>query len=531
LRTQQRPAVMRNMIGLTTALLATLALGRPIAAEPAPVGRVSGPVVQAVALEGDRLGSGTIRSIFGPTYINRHGDLAFHVSLERLGQQREGLFVWSGGAVAPLALEGQETGHGPLLLSAPYGGFGEWVWGDGAQALFLGAADANRDDVFDPATDPQFLFLAERGRLTPVLHVGDPLDGGTLLEILSFQVNGRGQVAFQALNDRNGDGQFDAGTDVAGIYLLDKGRAQPLVRNGDRVGDSVVRDLEYNLSSLWCFNDRAQALLPVLGLEAPGPFSQGGFGQILVDRAGKHLLARTGLVTPLGTIYSAPFSSLNNRGDVIFPATVRTADPPDEPLFPLFRVRAGATGERLEVLVQAGDIALGQPPIGGLFDPLPTLADDGSVAFGGYYPQEISFIEGEVEYPTACFIRTPESLYEVARVGYPSPWGVIGGFTSGFGGLRLNDRRQVAVQIRAQMYPFDPVYGPGIGPNAIMFWENGTRIGVVGPGDLLPGGRVDFDSRLIGLSNNGRLAFFSTITDERGVWRDGIFIAIVPGGT
>jgi hypothetical protein len=480
-------------------------------------------VVQAVALEGDRVGSGRIQRI-GPQHMNHPGDLAFEAKLDQNGQQRWGLFAWSGGAVTPLALEGQATGHGPLLLTDPYAAFGEWVWGDRGQALFLGAADANGNGVFDPGVDPQFLFLAERGRLIPLLRVGDPMDGGTLLSVLSFQVNGLGQVAFQALIDRNGDGQFTSGVDLAGVYLLDNGRVQPLVREGDRAGDSIVRELDFNLGSLWQFNDRGQALIKFVALEAPQ--SQVGIGLLLADRASTRLLARTGLQTPFGTFFSAPDASLNNHGDLVFSASVYSTKSIYDVVFRLFRLRSGAPASRLEVLAQPGDLGPDESPIGGFIGyPLTVFANDGSVAFAAYYPQPISFIEGEIEYPTACFVRTPEFLYEVARVGYPSPWGVIGGI----GLLVLNDRGQAAVEIRAAMYPFDPVFGPGVGPEAILFWENGTHIGVVGAGDLIPGGQVGINTHLIGLSNNGRLAFATTVTDDRGVSRGGIFVALVPG--
>jgi hypothetical protein len=178
------------------------------------------------------------------------------------------------------------------------------------------------------------------------------------------------------------------------------------------------------------------------------------------------------------------------------------------------------------VLAQPGDPGPDQSPIGDFFSyPPNTIANDGSVAFCASYLQPISFIEGQSEFPSACFVQRPEFRYEVVRVGNPTPWGVIGGI-----GLRaLNDRGQVAVGVRAAVYPFDPVNGPGVGPCAILFWENGSRIGVVGAGDVIPGGQVDIITQLIGLSNNGRLAFETTVTDAQGVSRNGIFVALVPG--
>jgi hypothetical protein len=523
LRARHRGAAVWSVICMNAGLLAAPALGQ--AEVPAFLPRVSGPRVEAVALEGDRVGSGRIRFI-GPAHVDRQGDIAFEAQLDQLGQQRWGLFAWSRGAVTTLALEGQETGRGPLLLIDPLLAFREWIWGDGGRALFVAAVDANRNGVFDAGVDPQLLFLAEPGRLTPLLRTGDPLDGGKLLSILSFRVNGRGQVAFQAVIDRNGDGQFTPGIDTAGIYLLENGQARPLVRDGDRVGGGIVSNLELNLSELWQLNDRGEVLLEAVGLEGPGPLYGGGLAVALADRTGIRLLAGPGLQTPFGTFYSAPESSLNNNGDVIFSASVLSPTAVEGVLFRLFRLRSGAPASRLEVLAQPGVLGPDGSPIGDTVGyPPSAIADDGSVAFCAVYPQPISFIEGQFEYPTACFVRTPSFLYEVTRVGDPTPWGTLGDI----GKMVLNDRTQLAVEVRAAMYPFDPKYGPGIGPEAILFWENGAPIGVVGPGDLIPGGQVDITTRLVGLSNNGRLAFETRVMDDRGISRDGIFVALVSG--
>jgi hypothetical protein len=216
---------------------------------------------------------------------------------------------------------------------------------------------------------------------------------------------------------------------------------------------------------------------------------------------------------------------LNDHGDLVMAAVLLSNEPGRQVVFRLFRLPFGAPANRLEVLAQPGDPGPDQSPIGDFIGAPPSIANDGSVAYCASYPQPISFVEGQIEYPTACFMRTADFRYEVARVGNASPWGVIGGIAP----PALNDHAQAAVGIRAAMYPFDPVYGPGVGSEAILFWENGSRIGVVGAGDLIPGGQVGIATHLIGLSNNGRLAFETTVTDDQGVSRDGIFVALVPG--
>src|SRR5207302_10628718 len=135
----------------------------------------------------------------------------------------------------------------------------------------------------------------------------------------------------------------------------------------------------HNLSSLWHFNDRAQALIPFVGLEAPQP--QGGIALILADRTGTRLLARRGLQTPFGTFFSAPFAALNNHGDVVFSADVLPENPGEDFVWRLYRVRSGSPTSGLEILAQPGDLGPDRSPIGGLFiDPLPAIANDGSVA-------------------------------------------------------------------------------------------------------------------------------------------------------
>jgi hypothetical protein len=429
--------------------------------------------------------------------------------------------------VTTLALEGQETGQGRLLLTDPLLAFRDWVWGDGSRALFVAAVDANRNGVFDAGVDPQVLFLAERGRLTPLLRTGDPLDSGKLLSILSYRVNSLGQVAFQARIDRNGDGQFTAGVDRAGLYLLDHGRVQPLVRDGDVVGDSVVGGLDLDVASLeWQLNDRAEVLTDV-ELAPPPAGSEEVLGLIFVGRAGSRLIARTGLQTPFGTLYSALDGSLNNHGDVVFSADVFPVSPEQDAVWRIYRIRsAGEPGTRLEVLAQPGDLGPDWSVLSDFSNGPPTaLADDGSVAFAANYAQPIFLPEDVFSYAQAASVQTPGDRYEILREGFGSPWGVIGGVDR----VVLNDHTQAAVEIRAAMFPFDPVDGPGGGPEAILFWENGTHIGVVGAGDLIPGGQVGFTTHLIGLSNKGRLAFETNVTDDRGVSRNGIFVALVPG--
>lgn len=524
LRERHRSAAVRFMVCVAVGLLAAPAFGQATAEPPVLVPRVAGPGIQAVALVGDRVGSGQLQSI-NVAYMNRQGEIAFEATLVQDARQREGLFTWSGGAVTPLALEGEETGFGPLVLTDPEFGFRQWVWGNGSQALFLGAADANHNGVFDPGVDPQFLFLAEGGRLIPLLHIGDRMDGGTLLSILSFRVNGQGQMAFQALIDRDGDGQFTRGVALAGYYLLDNGRIHPLMREGDRAGDGVIHYLDLR-DLQWQFDDRGEMLLGTIFLEVPGALSQAGEALVLTDRTGVRLLERSGLPTGFGTFDLMPYASLNKRGDVAFLAsTLAEEQGQGYPRFRLFRIESGAPGSRLEMLAQPGDPGPDQSPIGDIVGDRPAIANDGSVAFHAAYPQPTSFVEGQVLYPVACFIQRPEFRYEVIRVGEPSPWGVIGLF----GQPALNDLAQAALEVNTAMYPFDPVDGPLFGPKAIVFWKNGIRIGVVGAGDIIPGGQVGITTHLIGLSNNGRLAFETTVTDEQGVSRGGIFVALVPG--
>src|SRR5437868_6334632 len=120
-RSRGRSARHAALIGM--ALLAAPVLAQPLLPLPEPLERVSGPVVQAILLEGDRLPEGDVDAL-GRSQVSRRGEIGFVARVSRGGRGRVGLFRWVNGRISPLALEGQETGSGPLLV---LGAFGDWA--------------------------------------------------------------------------------------------------------------------------------------------------------------------------------------------------------------------------------------------------------------------------------------------------------------------------------------------------------------------------------------------------------------------
>lgn len=493
-------------------LLAAPALGQRLVTAPAPVERATNLLVQPVALEGDPAPGGRFASI-GTARINRQGDVAFVASVAQGGALRRGLFAWLKGVVQPLALEAQATGRGPLLV---LDSFGEWAWNDGQRAVFLGAADANGNGVFDPGVDPQWLFMATATdrRLMPLLGIGERVDSGTLLAIRSFRLNAFGQVAFQALIDRNGDGRFTPGTDTAGLYLLQDGQISVLAREGDRVGDRHLRGLAADQPLDWGFNNRAEVVLQV-GLERSQDPTAVDDALLVASRFGSRVAARSGQSTPFGTFRRLAGASLSNSGDVVFPAALRSSA---NAQFGLFVSRSSTTTGQLAQLVRPADVGPGESLISDI-SPDVTVTDDGRVGFCGFFNQPSLGVREIISSPATCFVLAPEALFEVIREGDLTPWGRVAGIDT----VVLNNRGQAAIQAQVDAFPFS---GLSTG-RALLLWENGRRVGLVGPGDFLAGGRVDLDPMLIGISDNGNLSFGATILDDAGLPRRGIFAARV----
>jgi hypothetical protein len=389
----------------------------------------------------------------------------------------------------------------------------------------VGAADRNRNGQFEPEVDPVALYLAAPDGLFRLIALGDPLDGGILLAVPSFRLNERGDVAIQALVDRNGNGRFDPGIDTAGLYVIRNGRAAAVVHDGDRSGRGQIVGLETASPPLnWQFNDRDEIAVRAF-VRTGEDILHRDEALVLVDASGRPSLLRTGVRTPLGTFSRLAGFGLNNRGDVVFPAdlTPEGNRPPA-----LFRVRlssrAGPVTQLSPPLLAGPDGALIGDLIGANAQQI-AVTDSGAVGFCGVYDDLSPDVEGRIPTPLACFVLTPQFLYEVVREGTRSPWGTV----QSLGRLELNDREQAALETQIEVSSENGLFGYDVG-TALMFWENGIRVGIVGPGDLIPGGRVGSDPRLVGLSDGGLLLFDARVTDDLGISRHGLFAVDVSSG-
>ncbi len=495
--------------GALAALLVGSVAGQLRAATVAPVAaeRFAGPLIRAVALGGDRVLGGRLETL-ATARIDRGGEVAVAGTLVRGRDRRLALLALARGRVIPVVQEGDETGRGPLLVPDR---FASLEWNEGTRAAFVGAIDQNRNGVFDAGVDPAALFLANPGQLRRLLATGDRLDGGVVLAIRSFHLNALGDVAVLVEIDRNGDGVFTAGVDQAGIYRLSDGRAAALVREGDRLAGERVSGLDHLAPQEWQFNDRSEVAL-VATLERPEIRSAPTDAVLLIGPGGTQVVARLD-----GRRGAGPFLRLvlDNAGGVTF-AT---------PLLPsfgqpvrLFR-RAARLGTRVEELAAPGLFGPDGTPVGQLL-PLVATNDTGSVGFLGVFDQPAAGLEPAIENPAAAFIRAPEFLYEVVREGGFSPWGPVARIDN----LLLNNRSQGVVQTRVVPAPLDEGALFDVA-GAILFWQNGVRSGVVGPGDPLPGGRAQADAGLLGISDLGEVLFVATVRDDFGVPRVGFFLA------
>src|SRR5438876_2184187 len=109
-----------HIVQIGTALMAAPALGQGLLPVPTRLERVSGPVVHALLLDGDRLAGGVVEA-FGRSQVSRRGEVGFVARLAQDGRSRVGLFQWVNGRITPVAQEGQDTGAGPLLVLHSFG--------------------------------------------------------------------------------------------------------------------------------------------------------------------------------------------------------------------------------------------------------------------------------------------------------------------------------------------------------------------------------------------------------------------------
>lgn len=174
---------------------------------------ISAGVVEQVVGAGDPTAIGGRFGEFINLSLNNRGEMAFEGRVHG-GSAPSGIFVGSKSGVRKTVAVGDPSPVGGTFkdLALP-------VLNDHGDVLFWASLEG--------AEVPAGLFLAADGAITKMAVRGDPLSGGGRLSFigLSYSFNHKGIVAFEAA--------ISDGEASAGIFLARKGKVTPVVRVGD----------------------------------------------------------------------------------------------------------------------------------------------------------------------------------------------------------------------------------------------------------------------------------------------------------
>jgi hypothetical protein len=349
---------------------------------------------------------------------------------------------------------------------------------------------------------------------TPIAFLGNPAPGGGdfTFDFEPYGINNRGEAAFVA----------DVTTGGEGVFVARNGQISQLARTGQAApGGGVFGVIEFGRLAI---NDGGDVAF-VFGLEPfTLPFGLNS-GLYRFSHSSQTLSAvMVPGVTPApggGTFQGAFFNtSINNRGDIVFPGVVSGADI-DPATLPGFM--SAGTGlfradkhSNIFSVVRPGDPA----PGGGTFDAALNgwINEGGDIAFGGHLAGEECIDIGS---PLVC----GESVYlkkagtgeiiSIAHQGAPAPGGGL--YRLAFGGV-VNSRGDV-------VFIGDLTAPPGAGDAlGVFLFSKGTTIAVARPGDAMPGGgtlvRASFQDSNYHINNRGDVTFSGLLnTDVNG---DGI---------
>jgi hypothetical protein len=314
-----------------------------------------------------------------------------------------------------------------------------------------------------------------------VAAIGDPAPGGgqfggftvESLPVLA-PTNGRGQVAFFATIHRGPGGE--------GFFLRSRDRVTRIAREGDAVP---------GVGALSGFGRHPMPALNESGAVAFAAAVAGGKtveGIFLSARGRLQPVALSGGPAPgvsSGTLSGVESPALNDRGDVVFLATVRRGR---ETLEAIYMREAGG---KLRKVVAQGDPA----PAGGSFAGFgaPVLNNKGMVGFA-------AAVEGKAV-PGGIFLTTGDQVRMLVGAGDDTP---IGGIFFKFSErFSLNDAGTVA---------FNAVLkdAPAAGGQFVVQAGRVLKVAVVG--DAAPGGGAFSHFGLWpGLNARGTLAFVASV--------------------
>jgi hypothetical protein len=337
---------------------------------------------------------------------------------------------------------------------------------------------------------------ADAPTLRQVVAAGQAAPGGGTFEGFNIEAlpvvaptNGRGQVVFFATLLR--------GRATEAFFLASGTRIVRLAADGDPApGGGTLSG--FGRHPIPALND--QGAVAFAAAVSGGKTVEGVF----VVRQGRlQTVAVTGTPAPAmasGTFGALDAPALNNRGDVVFLASIRRGRENTETIY----VHAD---RKLRKLVAQGDPA----PAGGTFAGFgpPAVTNRGAIAFG-------AVVDGPAV-PGGLFVSEGDKIRMLVGAGEETP---IGGIFAKFSErLAINDAGTVA---------FTAVLNNAPAREAVFVVESGRARKVVALGDAAPGGGTFSHFGLWpALAADGAVAFTASL--DHGPSEIGVFVASVAG--
>ncbi|MGE5731369.1 MAG: choice-of-anchor tandem repeat NxxGxxAF-containing protein, partial [Gemmatimonas sp.] len=330
-------------------------------------------------------------------------------------------------------------------------------------------------------------------------------------------LNNHGDMAFGA----------DIGPGVEGVFLRHNGQFAQLggageaAPGGGTFGFAFLGPVDLNDQGDVAFNFLLEPFTPPFGVNA-GTYRYSHSTRSVTPIMMPFITPAPGGGTFQGTVF---YPTINNRGDVVFPGIVETANgvhtmpPTGEAYIGLgIGIYRSDTRDHISSEVSPGDAA----PGGGTFDYAvePWINNGGDVSFIGHIAGEESVVAGFP--PQADLISALGGLYvktnatgevrTVVHAGDAAPGG--GNFRQVFHDV-MNDRGEIA-------FGGDLTPAPGANESIGVFLYSGGGITAIArPGDPMPGGGALVNASIVGgnvhINNRGDVAFSGVVdTDVDG---------------
>jgi len=381
--------------------------------------------------------------------LNNAGQISF-VGQTFESQPKLGVYLFSGGSISAVMLPGQTSPEGNIFTQ----GLNTAIDDQGRVALLARTDNSNNS-----------VYLFSNAQISRVAGQGDFIPGAARFRgAIPFALTDQGQTLLLGSTFPGGTGLFIGASDDGDTSLVVH-QSDPLPGGGVLL--NILNGVSMNNNDQVVLDAGSTNLADQIMLASGGTLTKiarGGIG--------------TGDPAPGGgTFFNFQAPSINNLGQIIFPASTFGGT------IPVFswsngNLDAFITPETLAAAVQTEFAAVSAP----------ALNDQGQAAL---------FIQ-PFPFPNGIFLFSQGTLTSIARDGDPAPGG--GNF----------------------VLPFpDPTFGPVIDQNgdvafaadldtggaAVFLFSQGTLTRIAGPGDVDPSGNIFLSTDTPSINSAGQVAF------------------------